>query len=92
METLSLEILSKLEEIPYGIGDIPTLEKIYVFDCSETANISAMKILEEQESLGNESLQLHLEFSYKVDAELWRERNRELGFTSKNLHILVTFR
>lgn len=87
LETLDLEGLSKLEEIPSGIGEIATLERIHVYDCSESATISAIKILEEQESLENQDLQLQLQFIDIKRAEMWREKIQQLGFTCQNLHI-----
>ncbi|XP_057780173.1 putative late blight resistance protein homolog R1A-10 [Salvia miltiorrhiza] len=56
LKKLRLKGLKHLEEIPLDIGQIPTLEVISVDGCSESAQISAMKIKEEQESLGNEGL------------------------------------
>ncbi|XP_047969369.1 putative late blight resistance protein homolog R1A-3 [Salvia hispanica] len=58
LETLFLSCLRKLDEIPLDIGEVPTLEKISVVNCSESVKMSAMKILEEQENLGNQSLQV----------------------------------
>ncbi|KAH6781317.1 hypothetical protein C2S51_006610 [Perilla frutescens var. frutescens] len=87
LETLSLEDLYELEEIPLGIGEIPTLERIHIYKCSESAVISAMKILEEQESLGNQSLQLQLKFFFKNEAAMWRVKIEEMGITCQNLHI-----
>ncbi|XP_057780135.1 putative late blight resistance protein homolog R1A-10 [Salvia miltiorrhiza] len=60
LEKLRLEGLMHLEEIPLDIGEIPTLEVISVVVCSESAEISAMKIKEEEESLGNEGLQVQI--------------------------------
>ncbi|KAI3472775.1 hypothetical protein Pfo_031178 [Paulownia fortunei] len=58
LENLVLYGLSKLDEIPSGIGEIPTLRIIRLDYCSVSAAISAVKILEEQESLENEGLQV----------------------------------
>ncbi|KAL8458316.1 hypothetical protein ACS0TY_035987 [Phlomoides rotata] len=58
LEHLCLEFLDKLKEIPWGIGEIPTLESIELFHCSSSAVMSAKRILEEQEELGNEGLRL----------------------------------
>ncbi|XP_057780805.1 putative late blight resistance protein homolog R1A-4 [Salvia miltiorrhiza] len=63
LEKLRLEGLKHLEEIPLDTGEIPTLEVISVDGCSESAQISAMKIKEEQESLGNEGLQVEISSS-----------------------------
>ncbi|XP_057780142.1 putative late blight resistance protein homolog R1A-10 [Salvia miltiorrhiza] len=60
LKKLSLKRLMHLEEIPLDIGEIPTLEIISVVECCESAEISAMKIKEEQESLGNEGLQVRI--------------------------------
>ncbi|KAH6758296.1 hypothetical protein C2S51_018531 [Perilla frutescens var. frutescens] len=87
LENLSLVYLSELVEIPSGIGEIPTLEEIYMDSCSESATISAIKIVEEQESLGNLSLQLRLNVGDEKRAEMWRGKIEELGFTGQNLRI-----
>ncbi|XP_057780129.1 putative late blight resistance protein homolog R1B-16 [Salvia miltiorrhiza] len=67
LEKLRLEGLMHLEEIPLDIGEIPTLEIISVDRCSESAGISAKKIKEEEESLGNEGLQI-LDIDESIDA------------------------
>ncbi|KAI3455560.1 hypothetical protein Pfo_012223 [Paulownia fortunei] len=60
LEHLVLEVLDKLMEIPSGIGDIPTLQSIVLDSCSDSAVISAKKILEEQEEVGNGDLQVRV--------------------------------
>lgn len=87
LRELSIGSLSKLEEIPSGVGDIPTLVIMRLSNCSESATISAIKILEEQESLGNEDLHLILGISDKSQEEMWREKIQALDFTCQNLHI-----
>ncbi|KAI3454398.1 hypothetical protein Pfo_011061 [Paulownia fortunei] len=57
---LVVENCWRLEMIPYGLGDIPTLEIIELDDSSPSAMTSAKQILEEQQSLGNDSLHLHI--------------------------------
>ncbi|EYU29511.1 hypothetical protein MIMGU_mgv1a025857mg [Erythranthe guttata] len=57
LENLVLNGIFQLDEIPSGIGEIPTLDIIQMFNCSESAAVSAAKILEEQESLGNSYIQ-----------------------------------
>ncbi|XP_042059142.1 putative late blight resistance protein homolog R1B-16 [Salvia splendens] len=47
---LCLHGCSNLEEIPSGIGEIPTLQLIELQECSESANASAKRIEEEQQS------------------------------------------
>ncbi|XP_057780139.1 putative late blight resistance protein homolog R1A-10 [Salvia miltiorrhiza] len=73
LEKLRLEGLWHLEEIPLDIGEIPTLEVISVDGCSESAEISAMKIKEEQESLGNEGLQVQISSRKDIDNRKLRD-------------------
>ncbi|KAL8538761.1 hypothetical protein ACS0TY_000680 [Phlomoides rotata] len=61
LEHLRLVLLTKLEEIPLSIGDIPTLKSIRVKLCSKSVNDSAERIKEEQEENGNEDLQVMIE-------------------------------
>ncbi|KAL2515616.1 Disease resistance RPP8-like protein 3 [Forsythia ovata] len=49
-----------LKEIPSGIGEIPTLESIEVYGCSDSVVTSAKQIEEEQHSLGNDYLQVRI--------------------------------
>ncbi|XP_057776504.1 putative late blight resistance protein homolog R1A-10 [Salvia miltiorrhiza] len=61
LEKLQLSWLRDLEEIPWGIGEIPTLKLIHVVCCSNSAAISAIKIKEEQlECQGNDDLQIQI--------------------------------
>ncbi|XP_073121229.1 putative late blight resistance protein homolog R1A-3 [Henckelia pumila] len=60
LEKLELVNLTDLEEIPLGIGEIPTLGTISLTYCCDSANSSAEKIQEEQQSLGNYDLQLRI--------------------------------
>ncbi|XP_051123376.1 putative late blight resistance protein homolog R1A-3 [Andrographis paniculata] len=60
LEYLSLCNLPSLEEIPSGVGDIPTLRKIRLKYCSESAVDSANQILEEQQSMGNDILEVYV--------------------------------
>ncbi|KAL0441006.1 UNVERIFIED_CONTAM: Disease resistance RPP8-like protein 3 [Sesamum radiatum] len=64
LESLSLQNMSALEEIPSSIGDIATLCLIRVYECQKSVVDSAKKILEEQRSNGNEDLQVLFDFSY----------------------------
>lgn len=83
LETLDLWNLNKLDKVPWDIGEIPTLERICVRYCTKSVSMSAMELLEEQENLGNQVLQLGIEF--KGDTT-WMEKIKE-RFTSQNLHI-----
>ncbi|XP_047961373.1 putative late blight resistance protein homolog R1A-3 [Salvia hispanica] len=82
LETLYLSSLRNLEEIPLDIGEISTLQKITVHDCSESVNMSAIRILEEQEDLGNQSLQLIIYIGLAAMLEESKQR-----YTSRNLQI-----
>ncbi|KAL0356174.1 UNVERIFIED_CONTAM: Disease resistance RPP8-like protein 3 [Sesamum radiatum] len=62
LEMLSLSFMYDLEEIPSGVGDIATLRLIEVENCSESIVKSAMQILEEQQSNGNEDLQVRFDY------------------------------
>ncbi|KAL7115139.1 hypothetical protein ACP275_04G165900 [Erythranthe tilingii] len=81
LEKLVLTEMNKLEEIPLGIGEIPTLGFIELVRCSASAAISAVKILEEQESLGNEGLFVRIMVRYKKELQQFE------SFTSNNLHV-----
>ncbi|KAL2243750.1 putative late blight resistance protein homolog R1A-10 [Sesamum indicum] len=61
LERLHLYNMFCLEEIPWGIGDIPTLLSIHLLKCSDSCVNSAKQILEEQQSFGNETLQLYVD-------------------------------
>ncbi|KAH6758339.1 hypothetical protein C2S51_018574 [Perilla frutescens var. frutescens] len=87
LESLAFRRLSRLEEIPSGIGEIPTLGHIQMEECGVCAAISAMRILVEQESLGNHGLQLKLRFWYQEDHQRFREMVKEEGLESNNLRL-----
>ncbi|KAK4436587.1 putative late blight resistance proteinR1A-10 [Sesamum alatum] len=57
LEQLIIKHCRELEEIPSSFGDIPTLQIIKVVGSSRSCEISAMQILEDQQSLGNDGLQ-----------------------------------
>ncbi|XP_057775411.1 putative late blight resistance protein homolog R1B-16 [Salvia miltiorrhiza] len=61
LEKLVLCCLYRLEEIPWGIGEIPTLKLIHLDCCSNSATISAIKIKDEQlEYQDNDDLQIQV--------------------------------
>ncbi|KAK6124736.1 hypothetical protein DH2020_041519 [Rehmannia glutinosa] len=60
LERLVLRRLEKLNEIPWEIGEIPTLRSIELEYCSDPAVVSARKIVDEQEELGNVGLQVRV--------------------------------
>ncbi|GER44739.1 disease resistance protein [Striga asiatica] len=45
-----------LKEIPWEIGNIPTLKRIDLIRCNDSAIMSAKEMMKEQEDLGNEEL------------------------------------
>ncbi|KAI3464090.1 hypothetical protein Pfo_020753 [Paulownia fortunei] len=83
LENLVLNRLFKLDEIPSGIGEIPTLGLIHLHYCSESAAISALRILEEQESFGNVGLHVRVEFWDKEELQSFREKVEPESLTSK---------
>ncbi|KAL7115224.1 hypothetical protein ACP275_04G171600 [Erythranthe tilingii] len=88
LENLVLQKLHKLAEIPSGIGEIPTLGLIHLYDCSESAAISAMGILEEQQSQGNEDLRVRIIFWHEYQLEWFMEKVDSLEcFNSNNLQV-----
>ncbi|KAF7133401.1 hypothetical protein RHSIM_Rhsim09G0087700 [Rhododendron simsii] len=60
LERLVLERCSLLEKIPSEIGDILTLKTIELHQCKPSLASSARQIKEEQESLGNNGLQIKI--------------------------------
>ncbi|KAL0406351.1 UNVERIFIED_CONTAM: putative late blight resistance proteinR1A-10 [Sesamum latifolium] len=60
LEILSLKFMSDLKEIPLSIGDIATLDSIWVGCCNDPIENSARRILEAQQSNGNENLRVYV--------------------------------
>ncbi|KAM3203765.1 hypothetical protein P3L10_031391 [Capsicum annuum] len=60
LEQLVLSMLFRLEEIPQSIGEIMTLKLIQKEYCGSTVKTSAEKIQQEQESWGNDELQVRI--------------------------------
>ncbi|KAL8529736.1 hypothetical protein ACS0TY_006970 [Phlomoides rotata] len=74
-----------LYEIHSDIGYIPTLECISLLNCSSiSAAVSAIKILEEQDSLGNQGLP---DFQYTLELERFKEHVEMDGLTGVNFQI-----
>ncbi|XP_060169914.1 putative late blight resistance protein homolog R1B-16 [Lycium barbarum] len=61
LEQLVLMQSDVLEEIPLSIGEIPTLKLIHIVNCGPVVEASAKKIQEEQESWGNNELQVRID-------------------------------
>ncbi|KAL7099154.1 hypothetical protein ACP275_09G065100 [Erythranthe tilingii] len=81
LEQLSLRDLDILEEIPWGIGEIPTLETIVLKFCSHSAVISAKEIVEEQLENGNEDLRVRVYF--------WKHYQLENLVTTPNFQVEI---
>ncbi|XP_073125295.1 putative late blight resistance protein homolog R1C-3 [Henckelia pumila] len=64
LEKLELRCLRCLQEIPEGIGEIPTLRSISLALCRDSAYSSAKKIQEEQQDLGNYDLLVQVPVSW----------------------------
>lgn len=62
LEKLILSQLWYLEEIPLGIGEIPTLELIHLNHCSKSAAVSAVRIKKDEvvQNYGNDDLRVEL--------------------------------
>ncbi|KAL0385146.1 UNVERIFIED_CONTAM: hypothetical protein Sradi_2908900 [Sesamum radiatum] len=57
----------KLKEIPLDIGEITALEMVEIVDGSPSLVTSAKQLLEEQQSLGNDYLQVCVKYSSEDD-------------------------
>ncbi|KAG8368563.1 hypothetical protein BUALT_Bualt15G0058500 [Buddleja alternifolia] len=60
LERLVLRHCRSLKEIPYCIGEAPLLENITLHCCKDSAVMSARNLQEEQESMGNDGLTVHI--------------------------------
>ncbi|XP_057802863.1 putative late blight resistance protein homolog R1C-3 [Salvia miltiorrhiza] len=69
LEKLRLVYMEELKEIPTQIGDIPTLQKIWMRYCGESAVMCAKEIVEEQVELQGEDLPFHV--------KVWVQRKNE---------------
>ncbi|KAL0437052.1 UNVERIFIED_CONTAM: putative late blight resistance proteinR1A-4 [Sesamum radiatum] len=90
LEHLRLSRCFSLEEIPLEIGEIPTLEMLELYKCSPRVKASAMLIQEEQQSMENHGLRVHIKYSLdnKKDSTSLRKvhnRKRVLNYLFKNL-------
>ncbi|XP_047978798.1 putative late blight resistance protein homolog R1B-16 [Salvia hispanica] len=81
---LCLHECKLLEEIPSGIGEIPTLQLIEVEHCSESAVNSAERIKEEQSENGNDDLKLRIVKSRSRNHTSKRHQRRGPGLMMKN--------
>lgn len=84
LEKLHLSRLPRLDEIPLDIGEIPTLGDMSLLICSESAAISATKILKEQLSLGNEDIQVTVCVGHDEEAERLKKKVEREKLPIKN--------
>ncbi|XP_022896583.1 putative late blight resistance protein homolog R1A-10 isoform X2 [Olea europaea var. sylvestris] len=61
LQCLRLRKCFALKFIPPAIGEIPTLQQIFLYGCSLSVEKSANSILEEQEDWGNYDLKVHVD-------------------------------
>lgn len=87
LQNLEISDASKLSEIPSGIGEMPTIGCIEICNCSVSAAISAATIVVEQESRGNQELQVVVNFDRMEDTEGFQNMVQELGLNSNNLRL-----
>ncbi|KAL6578158.1 hypothetical protein OROMI_010486 [Orobanche minor] len=73
LENLLLDNLGELEEIPLEIGEIATLKSIKLNYCSESAVLSAKRIVQEQEKLYGEEELLPFRVEVKEYNKAWWE-------------------
>ncbi|KAK4482055.1 hypothetical protein RD792_011599 [Penstemon davidsonii] len=72
-----------LKEIPSEIGDIPTLQKIRVYDSGYEVYKSAVQIEQDQRENGNEELQVITKNKYKMEELVRGFEEREFKKTVK---------
>ncbi|XP_057804535.1 putative late blight resistance protein homolog R1B-16 [Salvia miltiorrhiza] len=65
LQRLVIRSCGLLDEIPFAIGDIPTLEMIELVNCHPCAVDSAKEIQREQASMGNEDIKFDIERGIK---------------------------
>lgn len=87
LEKLVLGGLYKLDEIPSGMAEIPTLQSISVVECSVSAAISAISILDEKVKNGDEGLQVRIGFREKQESEEFKEKVDLCGFTRRKFQV-----
>ncbi|KAH6781487.1 hypothetical protein C2S51_006780 [Perilla frutescens var. frutescens] len=88
LEQLVLRGTWGLDEIPSGMGEIATLGSISVEYCNYEMAFSAMKLLEEQDSLGNEELRVRVRMN-NLDVERFREIVEVESYNLKNFQLVV---
>ncbi|KAH6758114.1 hypothetical protein C2S52_023000 [Perilla frutescens var. hirtella] len=87
LELLFLQDLSKLDNFPSSLGEIPTLQSISLEACSVSLAMSAMRMLvEQQEEQGNDDIRLDVHFFNDLEKlKSFEEQMEEEGLRSDNL-------
>ncbi|CAA3010728.1 late blight resistance homolog R1A-10 [Olea europaea subsp. europaea] len=67
LRQLVIRWCSSLEMIPFGIGEIPTLDSIELLHCSPIVVTSAKEIKEEQLNMGNDFIRLRVNDCYQLN-------------------------
>lgn len=88
LKKLILGHLWSLEEIPWGMGEIPALELIRIDSCRESAAISAVKIKEDQLEMGNDALQIQVRLS-DLEMESFKKRVKAEGLTVNHIQLEI---
>ncbi|XP_057802808.1 putative late blight resistance protein homolog R1C-3 [Salvia miltiorrhiza] len=83
LEKLHLDDMRQLKEIPTQIGDILTLQKIWLENCGESAVMCAKEIVEEQVELQGEDL------PFRVKVWLPRENEAVQSLAGPNFEVYV---
>ncbi|XP_073280463.1 putative late blight resistance protein homolog R1A-3 [Primulina huaijiensis] len=76
LERLIIRWCYKLKEVPSSVGDIPTLQRLTMQSCNVEAEDSLRRIQEEQQSQGNDALQVRILYPSKR-AETTSEQPRQ---------------
>ncbi|KAA8529811.1 hypothetical protein F0562_034332 [Nyssa sinensis] len=84
LQRLVLDKCEQLEEIPFGLGDIPTLQLIELTWPRRSAANSAWQIQEQQQSMGNDGLKILIYPSPEDDwNDILRQVDRSFGCRHK---------
>ncbi|KAL0364733.1 UNVERIFIED_CONTAM: putative late blight resistance proteinR1B-14 [Sesamum angustifolium] len=83
LEHLVIRHCLDLEAIPLGIGDIPTLKVIEVHECSSSAVNAARMIQEEQQSYGNDELEVRFGTLYQLQSV--ESRIRDVAYNAEDV-------
>lgn len=86
LEKLDLRALPGLDAIPLDFGEIATLRFVNIQSCSVSSAVSSTRVLEEQLSLGNEDIELRVDFGSWGEEISFRVKVDVENFPRKNFH------